>query len=240
MELEALLSFVKKYGLNNWNVKFEDPDLQFIRNKTGRELAEKWEMVGSKMLPYLPNSYMPADTADRSELLASKGHRFQSVYKTPAFQFPSAQSPIHRPSPRFDIPPFHVQKGNQALNWGRINPSSNGIFGPQFQGSSTGAFNSLHPLVSALPRELSANLNSMNAQLMAQLQNERANQLAQNFRPTNVQTPQTPPLSLSETTISSPPNVGTEARSQFRFGGVRLPNNVRLNENGGHDPDNRK
>ncbi|KAK7334915.1 hypothetical protein VNO80_26681 [Phaseolus coccineus] len=241
MELEALLSFVKKYGLGNWNVKFQDPDLQVIRNKTGRELAEKWEMVGSKMLPYLPNSYMPPVTADRSTLHASQGNGIHSAYKTPALQFPSAQSPIHRPSPRFGIPPFNVQKGNQALNWGRIKPSSNGIFGPQFQGSSAEAFNSLHPLASALPRELSANLNSMNAQLMAQLQNERANQLAQNFRPTSVQRPQTPPLSLSETTISSPANVGTEARSQFRLGGtVRLPNNWRLNENGGHEPDNRK
>ncbi|KAG2372331.1 uncharacterized protein HKW66_Vig0208000 [Vigna angularis] len=228
LELEALLSFVKKYGLGNWNVKFEDPDLQIIRNKTARELAEKWEMVASKMLPYLPNSFMRPVTADRSTLDASHGNGFHSTVKLPTVQFPSAKFPIHRPSPRLGIPPFQIHEGNQALNWGRIKPSSNGSFGPYFQGSSTGAF---HSLAGARPRELNPNFNTMNAQL-----------LAQNFRPTSVQTPQIPPSSLSETTVSSPANVGTEARPQLLFGGqIPLPNNLRLNENAGHhDADNRK
>lgn len=242
MELEALLSFVKKYGLGNWNVKFGDPDLQIIRNKTARELAEKWEMVSSKMLPYLPNSCMLPVTADRSTLDASQGNGFPSTVKLPTVQFPSAKFPIHRPSPRVGIPPFQLHEDNQALNWGRIKPSSNGSFAPYIQGSSTGAFRSPHPLAGARPREPNANFNTMNAQLLAQFHNERPNLLAQNFRPTSFQTPQIPPSSLSETTASSPASVGTEARPQLLFGGlIPLPNNFRLNENAGHhDDDNRK
>ncbi|QCD96230.1 hypothetical protein DEO72_LG6g932 [Vigna unguiculata] len=243
MELEALLSFVKKYGLGNWHVKFVDPDLQIIRNKTARELSEKWEKVASKMLPYIPSSYMVPVTADRSTLHASHGNGFHSTVNLPTVQPPRAKVPIHRPSARIGIPPIQLLEGNQALNWGRITPSSNGTFGPYFQGSSTGAFHSLPPLNSARPRELNTNFNTMNAQLMAQFHNERSNLLAQNFRPTSVQTPQIPPLSLGETTVSSPANVGTEARPQLLLGGqILYPNNLRLNENAGyhHNNDNRK
>ncbi|CAJ1958169.1 unnamed protein product [Sphenostylis stenocarpa] len=243
LELEALLSFVKKYGLGNWNVKFVDPDLQVIRNKTAKELAEKWEKVAPKMLPYLPLPYSTtlSVTADRPTPHASQGNGLHSTIDSTAIQFPSAKFPIYRPSPRLGIPPFHFHAGNQALNMGRIMPSSNGLFGPHFQGSSRGAFHSLQPLPSAHPREPNANLKTMNPQLLGQFHNERLNLLARNFSPMSVQTPQTPPLSLSATTISPPANNGTEAGSQLVLGGpILLPNNLKLNKNAGPDTDNNK
>jgi len=244
LELEALLSFVKKYGLDNWQVKFLDPDLQIIRNKTARELSEKWEKVAPKMIPYLPSSCMLPGTGDRPTLPASQVKGFQSNPKTPAIQLQSVNFPVHRPSPRLGIPPFQAREGNQArdgnqaLNWGRINPPSNGNFGPYFQGSSPGAFPPLHPLASVRPRALNPNLNTMNAQLFAQFNSGRPNPVAQNFRPMSVQRPQTAPLSFSEITLSAPANVGTEARPPMLFGAPLVPN--KRNENGDRDPDNRK
>ncbi|RDX83477.1 hypothetical protein CR513_35593, partial [Mucuna pruriens] len=203
------------------------------------ELAKKWRMETSKMFPSVPNNSVLPTTTNRSTPHAS--HRSGLYLRTnpTTVQFPSANFPIHMPS--LGIHPFDVGVGNQGLDWRRIMPLSNGIFGPHHQGSSSRGFHSFQPLASAHLRKLNTNFNSMAPQVVAPKLNERPNLLAQNFRPMSVQTLQTPAPSVSATRTSPPTNAEIEARPQFLLGGlVLLPKNLTLNKNADHVTDNTK